>query len=250
MFKTGKIILFALSFVFAPLVIIFAVYVVRFQIEAEKMSPLPTAYVTDNIIAVKDTYVNLFLLENNGKYIAVDAGNNRNNILKELKKLEISPDDVIAVLLTHSDKDHTAGISLFKNARIYLPEDEVQMINGKTSRFAFFKNKLKADYDTMSHSEVLYFDGFVIECIKTPGHTPGSMVFKVNNTYLFTGDSMSLKDGYVDTFNDFFNMDTEKQKESIDNLVFITMGTQIFTAHYGYNPDHAKAFSKWLSEDR
>ena len=31
----------------------------------------------------------------------------------ELKKLEIDPDKVRAVLLTHSDGDHAGGISLF-----------------------------------------------------------------------------------------------------------------------------------------
>ena len=55
-------------------------------------------------------------------------------ILAELEKLNINPDKVVAVLLTHTDMDHVAGLPLFKNAKIYLAREEVKMLNGDAQK--------------------------------------------------------------------------------------------------------------------
>ena len=105
------------------------------KLEIGKMAPLESKKIIDNIISIKDSYVNMFIIEDEEGYIAIDAGNKINTIKEELKKLKIDPNQVTAILLTHSDADHVATLELFPNATIYLSKQEEQMINGKTYRF-------------------------------------------------------------------------------------------------------------------
>ena len=145
--------------------------------------------------------------------------------------------------MTHSDADHVAAVKDFNNATVYLPELEVQMIDGSTSRFLFFKNSLDVDYEILQNGQKFTFDNLNIECISTPGHTPGSMSFLVNGNYLFVGDSLSLVDGKVGLFNDFFNMDSESQAVSLNQLAKLRGITHIFSAHYGFAETNSATFS-------
>ena len=160
--------------------------------------------------------------------------------------MKINPDKVSAVLLTHTDFDHVAAIELFKNATVYLSKEEEQLINGITKRFYIIGNKMNTkDYQLIEDGQVLHIGNIVIQGILTPGHTPGSMCYLINNTYLFTGDVLSLKNGKIDRFNEFFNMDTETAVRSMGKLTDIPNAQYIFTAHYGYSDNYASAVSDW-----
>lgn len=65
------------------------------------MSPLATQEIHNNIYSVKTSFVNMFLVEDSSHYIAIDAGNNLDEVSIELEKLTINPDKVVAVFLTH-----------------------------------------------------------------------------------------------------------------------------------------------------
>ncbi len=79
----------------------------------------------------------------------------------------------------------------------------------------------------------------------SPGHTPGSMCFLIGDKFLFVGDNMSLKNGKIDPFNDFFNIDTKLQSKSLKKLALLTGVEYIFTAHYGYTNEFTQAFKNW-----
>lgn len=81
--------------------------------------------------------------------------------------------------------------------------------------------------------------------ILTPGHTPGAMCYLVNGRFLFTGDTMSLKDGRAGLFNDLFNMDSEQQKISLHKLKNVPEVKTIFSAHYGLTDNPKRAFEYW-----
>lgn len=70
----------------------------------------------------------------------------------------------------------------------------------------------------MENNQIFTIAATRIEGILTPGHTPGSMCYLINDKYLFTGDALSLKNGRIGEFNDFFNMDSEKALESIEKI--------------------------------
>ncbi len=227
------------------IVLFFVGYMVKAKSEMNKMTPVETKEIVSNIFSVKDSFVDLFLIKDSNEYIAIDAGNNLDAVKRELKKLGISPDKITGILLTHTDGDHVAAIKLFKNAKTYLSANEEQLINGKKSRFLFIGNKIDAkDYSLIADQQVVNIGNITVKGILTPGHTPGSMCYLINDKYLFTGDVLSLKDGKIGKFNTFFNMDTETAINSIDNIMYINCEC-IFSSHYGYTNDYNNAIKDW-----
>lgn len=223
-------------------------YMIKAKSEMKKMTPVATGQITDNIIAVKDAFTNIYLIKDGDMYIAIDAGNNTDAVSEELKKLNISPDNIRAVLLTHTDGDHVASIKLFKNAKVYLSKQEERLINGTKSRFLFFGNNIDTkEYTLIDDQQVFTIGNVKVKGYLTEGHTPGSMCYLVYDKYLFTGDVISMKDGKIDTFNDFFNMDTETATKSIKRITQIPEAAYIFTAHYGYSMDYKNAVKDWAS---
>ena len=73
-----------------------------------------------------------------------------------------------------------------------------------------------------------------MKIILTPGHTEGSSCYVIGDDYLLTGDNLVYKDGKYGTFDDFFNMDTPRQKESIKNLPAPEKFKHLLTSHHGY----------------
>jgi len=118
------------------------------------------------------------------------------------------------------------------------------MINGEVSRFLFFGNSLNGRaFITSEDNQEIIISNQKIKGILVPGHTVGSMCYLVNDKYLFTGDALSLKNGKVEPFNKFFNMDSEKALESINKLKELPKAKYILTAHYGFSNEYKSAFS-------
>ena len=218
---------------------------VKLYLETRQMNSLETGKIVTSVYAVQDSYVNLFLVKTNNTYIAFDAGNDKSFVQQGLEKLHIDPKRIAAVFLTHSDVDHVAAIRLFPNAAIFLSKAEEQMVNGQTRRFLFMKNHLAPPYELVEDNQVITISGLKIKGILTPGHTPGSMCFLVNDTYLFAGDTMGIKNGEVTRFNDLFNMDSHRQEQSLAKLAGLSGVKYIFTAHYGFSDSPEIAFRSW-----
>lgn len=217
---------------------------VKLHQETGSMTPLATGEIFPGVYAVKDGYVNFFLLKGADGFIAIDAGNSVGGAREEMQKLAVDPRKVAAVFLTHSDQDHAAALELFANAAIYLSKDEEQMINGKTARFAVIHNKKIPKYNLLNDKQIIEVSGLKVTGIAVPGHTPGSMCYIASDTFLFAGDTMSLKNGQADVFNEFFNMDTKTERESIRKLAALQSLKYVFTAHHGYS-EAGKAFSNY-----
>lgn len=221
-------------------------FIMKRNREIAKMKHLETQEIVSGIYIIKTKNANFYVIENGDDYIAIDAGGGNKNIAKnELCKLNIEPERITNVLLTHTDFDHISALGLFKNATIYISKQEVQMIDGSIPRmFVIGKNKLNYDYKVMESNEEIYFGKVKVKSLLTPGHTSGSMSFILDDKYLFVGDTLSLKNGQVQLFNSLFNMNDNTQKESIENLAKIENVEYIFTAHYGFTDDFKNAFIK------
>jgi glyoxylase-like metal-dependent hydrolase (beta-lactamase superfamily II) len=218
--------------------------------EVKKMNVIETKEVVQNVFAVKNGFVNMFLVKDSDNYIAIDAGADVKTIRKELITLKIDTARIEAVLLTHGDGDHTAALPIFKNATIYLARDEEQMINGKTAKMMFFHNKLsRKDYTLLEDGQKLIIGKTHILCILTPGHTPGSMSYLIDNKYLFVGDAFGLKDGKIDKANSFFSKDMKQAIKSFDKIKHLLGVEYIFTAHNGFTNDYKNAVMTDLKEN-
>ncbi|MCL2574542.1 MAG: MBL fold metallo-hydrolase [Defluviitaleaceae bacterium] len=201
----------------------------------------------NGIYAIKTKNANFFIVKNDDEYIAIDAGYDEKIVKAELGKMNIDPEKVTTVLLTHTDFDHIGALRVFKNADIYISKQEVQMIDGTTVRIlGFAKNRLTHNYTTVEDGEELRFGKIKIKGILTPGHTNGSMSYVLDDKYLFVGDTLRLENGRAKVFNSLFNMDDDVQKESIMKLSKIQDIEYIFTAHYGFTNNYEEVFKDFV----
>jgi len=239
--KFLKKLLWTLGALVLLIVVFMIIYLVISKSAVKRMMPVETRQITDDVYAVKNKYVNMYLVKDGNNFIAIDAGIRKGAVKNELKKLEIDPDKVRAVLLTHSDGDHAGGISLFDKAVIYLPKEEEQVINGETGRFLWFGNKIDTkDYKLLNDKSFKIGD-LKIRMISTPGHTAGSTCYVVNDKYLFTGDALRLHNGLVEPFPKIINKSARKARRSMHNVLGLEGVQYIFTAHYGYTDDYKNA---------
>jgi len=215
--------------------------------EIAKMSHLETQEIINGIYSIKTKNANFYVVEDDGCYIAIDAGGGNANVVKfELDKLNIDPNKITAVLLTHTDFDHISALRLFENATIYISKHEEQMIDSLVPRiFGVAQRKLKHSYKTIDDNDELFFGKIKVKSILTPGHTNGSMSFMIDDKYLFVGDTLGLQNGQVSLFNSLFNMSDDTQKKSIANLAKMTKIEYVFTAHYGFTDEPQKAFESF-----
>lgn len=201
-----------------------------------KLKTLKTGKISD-IYIIKNKESNIFLIKTGKDYIAIDAGKNADLLQKELDKLKIDALDVKYVLLTHTDFDHIAGLSLFKNAKIYINEDEFQLIDGSKKRHALVSNFLPANVKiediVLLKEEEISLGEYKIKSFKTPGHTVGSMTYCINNKYLFSGDALKIKNTKIKKHP--FGMDVSESKKSIEIIKSLIKSSEyVFTAHFGY----------------
>ena len=232
--KIFKRIMIVTSIIVGVLVLAFGGMYLKMKSEMSGFTPMETGKVVNNIFVVKDDYANMFIIQDGTQYIVIDCATDKNAVAEQMKKLDINPDDVTAVFLTHTDFDHVTALNLFGKAKLYMSKEEELMINGKKSKFMFFGNSIsRNDYTLLEDRQILRIGNLKIEGILVPGHTSGMMAYLVNDKYLFTGDILSLKKGKIAPIPAFFDMDATQAAESMDIIRHIPSVEYIFTAHWG-----------------
>ncbi len=244
--KAKKIVLTGIGTLILVCLIIGGGFFYKFKSETKKMHPVATGEIVDNIYAIKDEFVNMYVIKDSNQYIVIDAGKDIGIVAAEIKKLNINPDMVVAVLLTHTDMDHVAGIPLFKNAKIYLSKQEEMMLTGEKQKIPGVSNNIsRKDYILLEDKQTLKIGNENSFCILTEGHTTGSMCYQVNDKYLFTGDILSLVDGKLGPSVKFFDLDHEMATKSILKIAKLPNVEYIFTAHFGYTDNYKSAVKDW-----
>lgn len=176
--------------------------------------------------------VSVFLLQVDGKNILFDAGLGAfgGQMLDRLAALDVTPDKIDLIYLTHFHVDHIAGmiakdsagkdVKVFNNATVYagkveydawmndIPKNDLQK-----AVMGMYKDKLHlfAFGDSLPHG-VLALDAV--------GHTPGHTAFQISNL-LMIGDLMhgyALQKDHPE-INSNYDMDKEKSIESRKRLM-------------------------------
>jgi hydroxyacylglutathione hydrolase len=209
--------------------------------------PLETAEVLPGVFTIRDDYVNAWFIKTDCGLVAMDTAMNASIIRREMAKLKLHLNDVKAVFLSHSDAEHAGELKVFPNAKVFLSREEVQMVDGSTYRIPLIlmKNSISLPYSTLMDGEEINVCGVKISCILTPGHTLGSMSYIVNDTMLFGGDTLNMKNGKIEVLDKgFVNMDVNQMIKSITKLSELTGIQYVFTLHFGY-ANFQKAFANW-----
>ncbi|MDR2971591.1 MAG: MBL fold metallo-hydrolase [Bacteroidales bacterium] len=240
--KILKRILIIIAIIIGILVLVFVGFFLKLKSEMSGFTPMETGKITDDIFVVKDDFANVFIIQDSTQYIVIDCATDKANVAKQMEKLGIDPDKVTTVFLTHTDTDHVGALGLFDKAKLYMSKEEVQMINGKKSKFLWFGNSIsRADYILLEDRQTIQIGNLKIESILAPGHTSGMTAYLINDKYLFTGDIASLKEGKIAPIPAFFNMDNDQAIKSMDIIRYIPAAEYIFTAHWGYSDDYKTA---------
>ena len=109
-----------------------------------------------------------------GESLVVDAPGSASEIIERLNETQPR-----VILLTHDHMDHT-GVLASLRSQLKVP----------------LATHLENSYQLKTPPEIVLNDGntlslgnFIIEVLHTPGHTPGSLCFKIGK-YLFAGDTI------------------------------------------------------------
>jgi glyoxylase-like metal-dependent hydrolase (beta-lactamase superfamily II) len=131
-----------------------------------------------------------FLVGENDQAVVIDCGESYNKIKQTEESLKVK---IKAVLLTHAHFDHAGCAKKLQDdgAEIFVSvKDAPKLMNEQnlSSDFGRAFEYLTADH-TFSDGDKITLAGITFEVIATPGHTDGSVTFKVDNA-LFTGDTL------------------------------------------------------------
>lgn len=106
-----------------------------------------------------------------------------------LAALDIQPQDVNHLVLTHLHYDHAGNVARYPNALVHLQESEMQFATGKWMCFEQFRHFFSADdvaevVRKVYADKVRFHDGGAalspgLELFRVGGHTPGLQVVRV-----------------------------------------------------------------------
>jgi glyoxylase-like metal-dependent hydrolase (beta-lactamase superfamily II) len=157
-------------------------------------------------VVVGDYDNNVFVVrcQQTGEAILIDAANEHERLLEMCKRLGVT-----RVLETHGHFDHIQAIPAMREAGYHVAVTELDA-----------PMLVEKGYDGfIEHDEMIEVGQLRIQAIHNPGHTPGSISFRVLDTpLLFTGDTL-FPGGPGNT--KFEGGSFETIINSIDNLLLI-----------------------------
>jgi len=160
----------------------------------------------------------------------VDPGWEVDKILQIAKKHD---SNINKILVTHNHYDHVGGVKELHNAtdaNIYVHEDDALEIK-----------KLNVEVKTIKNNDILTIGKIKVKVIHTPGHSPGSVCYMIDNK-LITGDMLFVENiGRVDLPGG----DAKKMTESLKILKKFDDKIEIYPGHdYGSKPSSSIAYEK------
>ncbi|MEP7059223.1 MAG: MBL fold metallo-hydrolase [Actinomycetota bacterium] len=146
-------------------------------------------------------------------------------------RLEAHGKALAAIVLTHAHVDHAreAGMLAGEDVPVYVHEKDVIAFSDIDAWDPGFANPLEpvADLRSLTHGQVLAFDGFSLETVHTPGHTPGHCSF-LTDALLFSGDLVFA--GSVGR-TDFPNGDAAAMRESLAWFLTLADPLPVYPGH-------------------
>lgn len=179
--------------------------------------------ITDEVYALEATKKwNYAYLIKGHENILIDTGRpgQGKGIIKELKSMNINPEDINHILITHHDVDHIGGLAYLQEktgATVWASKEDIPYIHGDKPRpghkriISMFM-RVKKPGKINHFPENMEISG--IKVIPTPGHTPGhvSLIYK---NVLFTGDLVRNSKGKIEPMKSSMNWDSSLAMESI-----------------------------------
>lgn len=173
-------------------------------------------------------FSSVYLLDaGNGQYVLIDAGADTKGtaILQALQARHASPDNVIAIFITHAHPDHDAALPLFPKAAVYTMKREVPIAAGREaygsalSKLTGSTNSYPFDVThTLDDGEKATAGNLEVTAFAVPGHTEGSGAYLAQGI-LFLGDAGQITSKVQLTGpNKLFSTDAAQGAASLKHL--------------------------------
>jgi glyoxylase-like metal-dependent hydrolase (beta-lactamase superfamily II) len=209
---------------------------------------------------------NVLLVDTGTKKILIDTGsgtfngNTAGKLMANLQQVQIKPNDITDVILTHAHSDHVGGLNNpsglnFPNARYYINKTEWDFWTDKSVDLPKFKGpadmkkqaielaqkqlKLIRDRVTLIKPNQEFLPG--ITAIPAYGHTPGHIAIRItssNETLIHTADTVHIS--FINLWNPswtpIFDADQEMAAKTRQELLAKVAAdrTLMFAYHFPY----------------
>jgi hydroxyacylglutathione hydrolase len=193
--------------------------------------------VTDTLIletiVVGPLSVNCYVLgcDQDRAAVVIDPGDDEEQILQivQSNKLRLQ-----YILLTHGHVDHIGAVHELQQAsgsEVFIHPDDAFLVKVAGIQASLFDLRSPQPFVSSHFPEngrQLTFGSQIIEVITTPGHSPGSVCFKINDL-LFTGDTLFCESvGRTDLLGG----SSHQLAESIKTKLFkLDADTRVFPGH-------------------
>src|ERR1700753_2920679 len=176
-----------------------------------------------------------YLIKHGDDYLLWDTGHAMTtpnvapkvSIVDTLAKIDVKPDQIKYVGISHFHGDHTGQLPSFPKATLLIGAREWDAVTSpKTPECAnckAFESRIKGDsnVEPQTLDKDVFGDGSVI-MLRTPGHTPGhsSLLVKLAQMgpVIITGDAVHFRENYDSDGVPWFNFDRAQTVASIERL--------------------------------
>ena len=142
-------------------------------------------------LSVGELGTNCYILtDSKGNAVVIDPADEFERIVCELGECAVS-----TILLTHGHFDHTGAVHELKKrygAEVVVSAEDEEMLSDNTKNAAFLVGASPAPITAdrlVNDTDVIEAGELTFEVISTPGHTKGSVTYKIEDK-LFTGDTL------------------------------------------------------------
>ncbi len=159
-----------------------------------------------------------------------------------LASLELGPEDIDIVVLSHLHFDHAANVKLFDNGKTKIVANDKEIDNAMQIEGYSAGAHIVSDYSGLDFTRVSGDDEILpgISVIETPGHTWGTMSLRVDlpgeGTKIFTSDAVYLSESWgPPAVGAAIVWDNLKWLESVEKLRNIAdrTGAEVIFGHDG-----------------
>jgi N-acyl homoserine lactone hydrolase len=176
-----------------------------------------------------------YILKHDNDYLLWDTGHAMTtpnvapkvSIVDQLAKLDIKPDQVKYVGISHYHADHTGQVASFPKATLLIGAREWDAITAPKPaegvNYKPFEAWIKGEgkVEALALDKDVFGDGSVI-VLRTPGHTPGhqSLLVKLPQTgaVILSGDAVHFRENYDSDGVPAFNYDRAQTVASIERI--------------------------------
>jgi len=210
------------------------------RLECGSMGPLQEVNVRfSDTYALGDLKLQLifscYLIKHGDEYLLWDTGHSMTapnvapkvSVVDQLAKIDVKPDQIKYVGISHYHADHTGQIDSFPKATLLIGAKEWEAITSPKPaqgvNFKPFEGWIKGEnkVEPQALDKDVFGDGSVI-MLRTPGHTPGHSSLLVTlaqmGPVIITGDAVHFRENFDTDGVPAFNFDRAQTVASIERL--------------------------------